>query len=163
MSKNIWNLVWFLFHDRPLTQVLPVPMQLCRDTGSVYFREWSIVAQNSTYIMPSYKIPCNGIVLGREFCHYRVDVPAATFYPSVWRLDGSSYKLIHASFVPQVLSGFTFACTRYIQPSLVWTVHCPYKWYSGLVQWSCCITDIDQQLFKWYSYFLQYNRESQQH
>ena len=66
--------------------------------------------------MPNYKIPCDGIVIGWEFCHQHVNAAIATFFPSVWRLDGSSYKLIHASnvsFVPRVLSGLTFACTRY--------------------------------------------------
>ena len=90
--------------------------QSCRDTGSVDFSEGSIVTQNSTYIIPSYRIPCDGTVVGWEFCHQNVDAQTATFYPSVWRLDSSSYKLIHVSsvsFVPRVMGGLTFACTGY--------------------------------------------------
>ena len=69
-------------------------------------------------MIPAYKIPCDGIVVGWEFCYQNTDdVPSATFYPSVWRMDSSSsYQLIHAStvsFMPQVLSGLTFACIRY--------------------------------------------------
>ena len=116
--------------------------------------------------MPSYKIPCNGIVLGREFCHYRVDVPAATFYPSVWRLDGSSYKLIHTSngsFVLQVLSGLTFACTRYIQPSLYEQFTVLTNDTVGLYSGHDASQILTSSSSKWYSYFLQYNRESRQH
>ena len=81
--------------------------------------EGSTVTQNSTYIIPSYWIPCDAIVVGWEFCHQNVDVPTATFYPSVWRLDSNSYKLIHASsvsFVPRVLGGLIFTCTRHSLP-----------------------------------------------
>ena len=49
-----------------------------------------------------------------------MDVPTATFYSSVWRMDSNSYKLIHASivnFVPGVLGGLTFACTSYNLPT----------------------------------------------
>ena len=84
------------------------------------FSVGSTVTQNSTYIIPSYRILCDGTVVGWEFCYHAVDVPTATFWPSVWRLDSSGYKLIHASsvsFVPQVLGGLSFACTSYNLPT----------------------------------------------
>ena len=81
------------------------------------------MTENTTYVIPAYRIPCDGIVVGWEFCYQNAtrqnvdNAPFATFYPSVWRLDSSgNYQLIHAStvsFMPQVLSGLTFACIRY--------------------------------------------------
>ena len=96
--------------------------QQCRDTGSLAFNEGSTVVQNMTYVIPGYRIPCDGIVVGWEFCYQIVDdVPLATFYPSVWRLDNDNYTLIHTStvsFVPQQsLTGITFTCESYHLPT----------------------------------------------
>ena len=89
----------------------------CTNTaGSIGFSEGSTVAQNTTYVVPAYRIPCNGTVVGWEFCHQIVNVSSATFYPSIWRLDGGNYMLIHSStvsFVPYASTGLTFKCGGY--------------------------------------------------
>ena len=56
------------------------------------------------------------VVVGWEFCYQIVNVPIATFYPSVWRLDSGNYILINTStvsFVPQQAIGITFTCESY--------------------------------------------------
>ena len=90
--------------------------QQCRDTGSVAFSEGSTVVQNMTYVAPGYRILCDSVVVGWEFCYQIVNVPIATFYPSVWRLDSGNYILINTStvsFVPQQTIGITFTCESY--------------------------------------------------
>ena len=78
------------------------------------------MAKNTTYVVPAYRIPCDGVVISWEFCYqHRQNVNNApvTFYPSVWRFISGSYKLIHSSkvtFVPQVMSGLLSAmCNKY--------------------------------------------------
>ena len=72
-------------------------------------------------ILCSTGILCDSInvVVGWEFCYQIVNVPIATFYPSVWRLDSGNYILINTrltstvSFVPQQAFGITFTCESY--------------------------------------------------
>ena len=97
--------------------------QQCGDIGSVTFSEGFVVEHSTTYVLPGYRIPCNGFVVGWEFC---VDVSSAatqltTFYPGIWRMvDGGNYKLIHTSSVSfmsqQAPSGLTFTCAGYPLP-----------------------------------------------
>lgn len=89
---------------------------MCGDAGSIGFSEGSTVAQNTTYVVLAYRIPCNGTLVGWEFCHQIVNASSATFYPSVWRLTGGNYMLIHStavSFVPYAPSVLTFKCQSY--------------------------------------------------
>jgi len=88
----------------------------CRYTGSLNIQGGSTVNQSTTYIIPSYRIPCDGVVIGWEFC-YQIYTSSVTFYPSVWRWNESNYKLIHASsvnytHVPQLSTNLTI-CVKY--------------------------------------------------
>ena len=108
-----------MFH---LTGVVLVSAQTCRDTGSLIFQEGSIVDQSTTYIIPSYRIPCDGVVVGWEFCYQIVNVPSVTFYPSVWRWNVNNYyTLVHVStvnYVPQAgSSGLSIICAQYKLPA----------------------------------------------
>ena len=101
-----------MFH---LTGAVLVSAQTCRDTGSLSFQEGSIVDQSTTYIIPSYRIPCDGVVVGWEFCYQIVNVPSVTFYPSVWNVN-NNYTLVHVSTVNKPLagsSGLSIICAQY--------------------------------------------------
>ena len=93
------------------------PVQACGDTvGSMDISIKGIVAQNTTYIVPAYRILCDSIVVGWEFCCQLRQNTSVTFYPSVWRFYSGSYKLIHSSnvtFVPPTMSGLPFVCDTY--------------------------------------------------
>ena len=77
------------------------------------------MTKNTTYVVPAYRIPCDGVVVSWEFCYQlrqNMNNASVTFYPSVWRFIRGSYKLIHSSrviFVPQVISGISFTCNTY--------------------------------------------------
>ena len=77
------------------------------------------MVQNTTYVVPAYRIPCDGVVVSWDFCYQlrqNVNNASVTFYPSVWRFNSGSYKLIHSSkvtFVPQVMSVISFTCNAY--------------------------------------------------
>ena len=77
------------------------------------------MAQNTTYVVPAYRIICDSIVVGWEFCYQlrqNVDDTSVTVYPSIWRFHSGSYKLIHSSnvtFIPLVMSGLRFMCDTY--------------------------------------------------
>ena len=95
-------------------------VQACGDTvGSLDIFTQGIVAQNTTYIVPAYRVPCNSVVVGWKLCYQlkqNVDDTSVTFYPSIWRFHSCSYKLIHSSnvtFVPPVMSGLRFMCNTY--------------------------------------------------
>ena len=108
-----------MFH---LTGAVLVSAQTCRDTGSLSFQEGSIVDQSTTYIIPSYRIPCDGVVVGWQFCYQIVNVPSVTFYPSVWRWNvNNNYTLVHVStvnYVPQAgSSGLSIICAQYKLPA----------------------------------------------
>jgi len=70
----------------------------------------------TTYIIPSYRIPCDGVVTRLEFCYQIVNSPSVTVYPSVWRWNVNNYyTLIHASsvnYVPPISSGLNIACSK---------------------------------------------------
>ena len=76
------------------------------------------MAGNTTYIVPAYRIPCDGVVVSWQFFYplrQNMNNASVTFYPSVWRFNSGSYKLIHSSkvtFVP-VTSGLPFVCNTY--------------------------------------------------
>ena len=93
------------------------PVQACGDTvGSLDISTKGIVAQNTTYIVPAYRIPCDSVVVGWEFCYQLRQNTSVTFYPSVWRFHSGSYRLIHSSnvtVVPPVMSGLPFVCNTY--------------------------------------------------
>ena len=91
--------------------------QTCRDTGSLNIQGGSIVDQNTTYIIPSYNITCDGVVIGWEFCYQIINVPSMSFYPSVWRWsENKYYTVVHASrvnYVPQHSSGLSSICAKH--------------------------------------------------
>ena len=96
--------------------------QTCRNTGSLNFQGGSIVDQNTTYIMPSYNIKCDGVVTGWEFCIRINDTSLVTFYPSVWRwnCENNYYTLVHASsvnYVSQHSSGLNNSCDKHLLPA----------------------------------------------
>jgi len=72
--------------------------------------------QPTTYIIPSYRIPCDGVVIGWQFCYQNINTSSVTFYPSVWRNESNNYTLVHASsvnYVPKISSGLASICTKY--------------------------------------------------
>ena len=80
----------------------------------------SVVAQNTTYVVPAYRIPCDGVVVSWDFCYQlrqNMNNASVTFYPSVWRFISGSYKLILSSkvtFVPQVMCDpLPLMCNKY--------------------------------------------------
>ena len=95
--------------------------QTCWNTGSLSFQEGSIVDQATTYIIPSYNITCDGVVIGWEFCYQIINLPSMTYYPSVWRWsENKYYTLVHASrvnYVPQHSSGLSSICTKHLLPA----------------------------------------------
>ena len=94
--------------------------QTCRNTGSLDYQDGTLFVLATTYVIPSYRIPCDGVVVGWEFCYQILNVPSVTFYPSVWRWNGNDrYTLVHASavtYVPQ-LGGAVFICDNYTLPA----------------------------------------------
>ena len=102
-----------------LTTIALATGQTCQDIGILNYQGGSIVEQNTTYIIPSYNITCDGVVTGWEFCYQIINVPSMTFYPSVWRWsENNSYTLVHASSVmsdiPQL--GMSSICTKHFLP-----------------------------------------------
>jgi len=94
--------------------------QACRNTGSLSNQGESIVDKATTYIIPTYNITCDGVVIGWEFCYH--NVPSVTFYPSVWRWrENNLYTLVHTSRVnynvPQHSSGLNVSCTKHHLPA----------------------------------------------
>ena len=94
-----------------------LPVQACGNTvGSLNFLAKAIVAQNTTYVLPAYRILCDSVVIGWKLCYKlkeNVDDTSLTVYPSVWRFHSGSYKLIHSSnvtIVPPTNSVLNFAC-----------------------------------------------------
>ena len=49
-----------------------------------------IVAQGQTHILAGYTVPCNGTVVAWEFCYQISDATSVTFYPGIWRINGTS-------------------------------------------------------------------------
>ena len=49
----------------------------------------NIVRQSQTFILAGFTVPCNGTVVAWEFC-YRILGASLTFYPSIWRIIGTS-------------------------------------------------------------------------
>ena len=100
--------------------LIGTPVQACGDTiGSTDISIKGIVAQNTTYVVPAYRILCDSVLIGWELCYQHkqnVDDTSVTFYPSIWRFHSGSYKLIHSSnvtFVPPVMSDLPFVCDTY--------------------------------------------------
>ena len=96
-----------------LTTVALAIAQTCRNTGSLSYQRGSIVNQATTYILPSYNIPCDGVVTGWMFCYQTINVSSMTFFPSVWRWS-ENFAVVHASsvnYVPQNLSDLNSSCT----------------------------------------------------
>ena len=53
-----------------------------------------------TYILAGYTIPCAGIVTAWKFCSQKTSVATlVTFYPGIWRKNGTSYFLVRSNNV----------------------------------------------------------------
>ena len=70
-----------------------------------------IARPNSTYLLPYYTIPCDGVVYGWEFCYLAIsDTNPVTFYPSIWRpSDADSHTSVNinrVTFTAIANSGF---------------------------------------------------------
>lgn len=63
-----------------------------------------ITESNSTYLLPNYIIPCDGVVYIWEFCYSSTAESMITFHPSIWRPNNgtNSHTLIN-------VTGVTFA------------------------------------------------------
>ena len=80
-----------------------VSSPVCTDTIGTLSHDSIIVAQDRTYILAGYTIPCSGTVVAWEFC-YRISSTTSTFYPSIWRIAGTTgsntdYELIQSNSV----------------------------------------------------------------
>ena len=93
-----------------LTTIALAIAQTCRNTGSLSYQRGSIVDQATTYILPSYNIPCDGVVTGWMFCYQTINVSSMTFFPSVWRWS-ENFTVVHASSVNQNFSDLNSSCT----------------------------------------------------
>ena len=104
-----------------LTTAALANSQTCQGTGLLNYQGGSIVDQNTTYIIPTYNITCDGVVTGWEFCYQIINVSSVTFYPSVWRWsENNYYALVHASrvsYVPQHSSGLNTSCGKHHFPT----------------------------------------------
>ena len=60
-----------------------------------------IVPQDRTFILAEYTVPCNGTVVGWEFCHQRHGATSVTFSPGIWRVTGTNdnrdYTLVQSN------------------------------------------------------------------
>ena len=111
--RYVASYVMYIFTGKPVQRA-------CGDTvGSLDISTQGIVAQNTTYIVPAYRVLCNSVVVGWKLCYQlrqSADDTSVTVYPSVWRFHNGSYKLIHSSnvtIVPPVMSSLPFMCKAY--------------------------------------------------
>ena len=109
-----------IVHLSTLTGATLTNAQTCGNAGSLDYMNGRLVAQVTTYIIPSYRIPCNGVVVGWEFCYQILSVPSVTFYPRVWRWNVNDYYTLvqtsNVTYTPQT-SGAPFICDNYTLPA----------------------------------------------
>ena len=84
--------------------------QVCGVAGSLE-RAGGPTESNSTYLLPDYTIPCDGVVYKWEYCYVAFAVNTITFYPSIWRPNNgtNSHTLINitgVTFTTMNTSGF---------------------------------------------------------
>ena len=91
--------------------------QTCRNAGRLN-TEGTSLEQATTYIIPSYRIECDGVVTGWKFCYQVIGTPSVTFYPSVWRWnDNNLYTLVRVSTINYISPlNPTFVCDNYTLP-----------------------------------------------
>ena len=82
---------------------IAVSGQECTDTVGCLSYDSNIITQGQTFILAGYTVPCSGTVVAWEFC-YRIGGGVWTFYPSIWRITGTSgmstdYELIQSNSV----------------------------------------------------------------
>ena len=64
-----------------------------------------IIAEDKTFILADYIIPCNGTVVAWEFCYQISGAPSVTFYPGIWRITdvanngNTDYELVQSNDV----------------------------------------------------------------
>ena len=63
----------------------------------------NIVAQDQTFILAGYTVPCSGIVVAWEFCYQLSASTSVTFYSGIWRITRTSsntdYTLVQSNNV----------------------------------------------------------------
>ena len=84
--------------------IIAVSGQDCTDTVGSLSHDSNIVTAAQTFILAGYTIPCNGTVIAWEFCYRVVGVTSVTFYPGIWRINGTmgvttDYELIQSNSV----------------------------------------------------------------
>ena len=84
---------------------IAVSGQECTDTVTVgsLSHDDNLVPLDQTYILAGYIVPCNGTVVGWEFC-YQISGATVTFYPGIWRITGTmggntDYTLVQSNIV----------------------------------------------------------------
>ena len=60
------------------------------DTAGSLSHESEIVTADHTFILAGYTVPCNGTVVAWEFCYRKSDAISVTFYPGIWRINGTT-------------------------------------------------------------------------
>ena len=99
--------------------------QECRDVltvGSLSHNN-TIVPESRTYILAGYTVSCNRTVVAWEFCYRINNAMPVTFYPSIWRITGTSgnssmnidYELIQSNSItynPNTSASNIYPCQR---------------------------------------------------
>ena len=81
---------------------IAVSGQECTDIVGSLSHDSNLVTVDQTFILAGYTAPCNGTVVGWEFC-YRISAASATFYPGIWRITGTNdnrdYALVQSNSI----------------------------------------------------------------
>ena len=80
--------------------------EACTDTVGSLSHDSNIVTVDQTFILAGYTVPCNETVVAWEFCYRISAVTPVTFYPGIWRINGTSgnsdntdYELVQSNSV----------------------------------------------------------------
>jgi len=70
-------------------------------TGSLSHDNDITTISDQTFILAGHTVPCSGTVVAWEFCYRISSVTSVTFYPSIWKITGTSsnsdYALVQSS------------------------------------------------------------------
>ena len=92
------------FVQMSYTYIAVVSGQDCTDTVGSVSHDSNIAPQGQTFILAGHTIPCSGTVVAWEFCYRISGATSVTFYPGIWRINGTmgsntDYELVQSNSV----------------------------------------------------------------
>ena len=80
----------------------------------------NVVPLGHTFILAGYRVTCSGTVVAWEFCYQISGATSVTFYPGIWRINGTmggntNYELVQSTSVTYdstIQTSGVFSCQR---------------------------------------------------